>query len=123
MRLYADDVLLYATINSHADCLILQQDLDLLQKWADDWQMPFNFTKCEFLRITKRKYPVLASNTIGECIIQEVPYITYLSVTIDSQLMWNEHINIIIKKANAIKGFLHRNISSCPTRVNLIKLS
>ena len=26
VRLYADDVLLYTTINSHADCVILQQD-------------------------------------------------------------------------------------------------
>ena len=31
VRLYADDVLFYTIINSHADCLILQQDLDLLQ--------------------------------------------------------------------------------------------
>ena len=93
----------------------------MLQKWADDWQMPFNFTNnyyCEFLRITK-KHPVLASYKIGECIKQEVPYIKYLGVTNDSQLMWNEHIKIIIKKANTVKDFLHWNISSCPTRVKL----
>ena len=114
MRLYTDDVLLYTTINSHADCIILQQDLDLLQKWAEDWQMKFNLTKCDFLRITKRKCPISASYTIGECIIQEVSHIKYLGVTIDSQLSWNEHIKATTKKANAVKGFLHQNISSCP---------
>ena len=30
VRLYADDILLYNTINSYADCLILQQDLRLV---------------------------------------------------------------------------------------------
>ena len=119
VRLYADDVLLYTTINSHADCIILQQDLDLLQKWAEDWQMKFNLTKCDFLRITKRKCPIVVSYAIGENVIQEVSHIKYLGVTIDSQLSWNEHIKAITKKANVVKGFLHRNISSCPTRIKL----
>ena len=114
VRLYADDILLYTTINSHADCIILQQDLDLLQKWTENWQMNFNFTKCDFLRITKRKCPIMASYTIGEYLIQEVSHIKYLRVTIDSQLSWNEHIKTTTKKADTVKGFLHWNISSCP---------
>ena len=119
VRLYADDILLYITINSYADCLILQLDLDSLQKWTEDWQMKFNFTKCDFLRITKKKCPITASYTIGENVIQEVSHIKYLGVIIDSQLSWSEHIKAIAKKANAVKGFLHRNISSCPTRIKL----
>ena len=59
------------------------------------------------------------NNAIGENIIQEVSHIKYLGVTIDSQLSWNEHIKAIAKKANAVKNFLHRNISSCPTRIKL----
>ena len=35
------------------------------------------------------------------------------------ELSWSEHIKVIAKKANAVKGFLHRNISSCPTRIKL----
>ena len=38
-RLYADDVLLYKVIRLDEDCASLQSDLDVLQKWADDWQM------------------------------------------------------------------------------------
>ena len=86
MRLYADDILLYTAINSHADCIILQQDLDLLWKWAEDWEMQFNVTIYDFLRITKRNCPIVASYIIGECIIQEVSHIKYLGVTVDSQL-------------------------------------
>ena len=81
--------------------------------------MKFNFTKCDFLRITKRKCPITASYAIGENVIQEVSHIKYLGVTIDSQLSWSKHIKAITKKANAVKGFLYRNISSCPTRIKL----
>ena len=81
--------------------------------------MKFNFTKCDFLRITKRKCPIMASYAIGENVIQEVSHIKYLGVTIDSQLSWSEHIKAITKKANAVKGFLHRSISSCLTRIKL----
>ena len=81
--------------------------------------MKFNFTKCNFLRITKRKCPITASYAVGENVIQKVSHIKYLGVTIDSQLSWNEHLKAIAKKANAVKGFLHQNISSCPTRIKL----
>ena len=48
-RLYADDVLLYRVIGSDEDCVSLQSDLDVLQKWADDWQMRFNALKCQHI--------------------------------------------------------------------------
>jgi len=38
-------------------------------------------------------------------------------VTIDKNLSWSEHIKQITKKANNVKSFLQRNISTCPTQV------
>ena len=55
LKLYTDDVLIYSTINSEADCRNLQNDLNTLQDWALSWQMHFNSSKCEFLRVTNRK--------------------------------------------------------------------
>ena len=34
LYLYADDVLLYSTINSVEDCYTLQEDLNTLNKWT-----------------------------------------------------------------------------------------
>ena len=45
LRLYADDALLYSTIDSPADCMTLQTDLLTLQKWTEVWQMQFNPAK------------------------------------------------------------------------------
>jgi len=52
VKLYADDVLLYSYIKSEVDCHALQEELDALAQWAHIWQMEFNPSKCEFLRIT-----------------------------------------------------------------------
>ena len=35
VKLYADNVLIYRAINSEQDHMILQLDLNMLQKWAD----------------------------------------------------------------------------------------
>ena len=46
VRLFADDCLLYRTINSQSDHLTFQKDLEALEKWASDWGMRFNAKKC-----------------------------------------------------------------------------
>ena len=37
VRLYANDIILYASINSIEDCHKLQKDLATLEKWANKW--------------------------------------------------------------------------------------
>ena len=59
MKLYADNALLYSHIKSEADCQTVQEDLEALVQWAHNWQMEFNFQKCEFLRITNQKNPLV----------------------------------------------------------------
>ena len=41
-KLFADDSLLFRTINNQADSVLLQNDLTSLQDWEDKWQMSFN---------------------------------------------------------------------------------
>ena len=66
VRLYADDVLIYNTIHRKKDCLMLQENLNSLQLWAYKWQMMFNTDKCELIRITNTKLPILYDNNILE---------------------------------------------------------
>ena len=46
VRLIADDCLLYRTIKNSEDQNIIQNDLEALERWADDWGMKFNALKC-----------------------------------------------------------------------------
>jgi len=117
VRIYADDVILYTPVNSIEDCYQLQNDLATLERWANQWKMTFNIQKCEFLRITLKKKPILHQYTLYDTVVQEVTQTKYLGLTIDSRLSWTEHIRQITKKANNVKGFLQRNLQSCPISV------
>jgi hypothetical protein len=58
-KLFADDSLLFRTINNQADSVLLQNDLASLQNWEDKWQMSFNAKKCQVIRITpKNRQPL-----------------------------------------------------------------
>ena len=48
--------------------------------------------KCEFLRVTNTKHPILAQYSIQKETIREVTHAKYLGVTIDRHLSWSEHI-------------------------------
>ena len=124
IKLYADDVLLYNIIHSQEDCYNLQQDLNLLEEWTTKWKMTFNLQKCEFLRITNKKYPIFAQYLIQNEIIREATHAKHLAVTIDQSLKWSEYVKQITNKANSVHGFLRRNLYSCPmsTKINCYKV-
>jgi len=63
-RLFADDSVVYRRISSPSDAVLLQEDVDSLQTWEDRWLMRFNAAKCQVLRITNKRKPILASYTI-----------------------------------------------------------
>ena len=42
LELFADNAFLYASVNSHSDVHCFQKDLDVLEKWAQQWMMVFN---------------------------------------------------------------------------------
>ena len=46
IRLYADDCIVYRTIDSECDSQYLQKDLDTLLHWAETWHMLLNIEKC-----------------------------------------------------------------------------
>ena len=83
IRLYADNVLIYRVINSENDCLILQNDINKLEHWADLWSMKFNPTKCVHLTITNKRTSFKHSYSIYDQQLQQVSSAKYLGVTIE----------------------------------------
>jgi hypothetical protein len=53
-KLFADDSKLIATIRNSQDRIVLQEDLDKLAIWANDWKMKFNFNKCKTMSLNHR---------------------------------------------------------------------
>jgi len=116
---YADDVLLYTTINTVDGCHTLQSDLTILEQWACEWNMVFDPAKCKFLRITNKINYISMHYFIKGQEIQEVSSAKYLGVTIDQHLTWNNHVKQVTNKANKIKCFLQRNLKHCPINVKV----
>ena len=54
VRLFADDTILYAPIDSPDDAVHLQEDLLKLEAWASKWQMAVNVDKCLLLCFQKK---------------------------------------------------------------------
>ena len=57
-KLFADDCILYRTIETESDARGLQLDLDRLQQWEKDWLMEFHPQKCQVLHITSQRKPI-----------------------------------------------------------------
>ena len=95
VRLFADDCILYRQIDSTADCVKLQDDLNALQHWEDMWLMTFNAKKCNTM-------PVL----------ENVPHTKYLGVTIQSNLKWDVHCKQVAAKATNTLNILKQNLKS-----------
>ena len=100
IRMYADDILIYKVIDTEDDCIKLQRDLHNLQRWEDTWKMHFNPPKCQFIRFSNKQNLISFNYHIHNVTLEEVTNLKYLDVTIDCNLTWKEHVNIITNRAN-----------------------
>ena len=116
VRLFADDCLLYRNIKSQADHAILQQDLNNLEQWADDWGMRFNAKKCYILSVKSSSSHMYQ---LDNQILKQVETNPYLGVTLEQNLGWSHHLDLIAKKANSSLGMLRRNLKFCPESCRL----
>ena len=99
IKLFADDVLLYRTINDPSDEIQLQHDLDTMIEWSKTWLMGFNAKKCHLLQT---HYYIDSSK------LEEVQHYPYLGVEITTDLTWKTHISNISGRANRILNLLRR---------------
>ena len=116
-RLFADDCLLYRPINSPDDEIVLQKDLDTMVKWSHRWGMQFNPTKCESMRVSRKRSPGKTSYNIHGVSLEEAKEIKYLGVKIQNDLRWNCHTHHSTSKAAGVLNFLRRNFHHCSSTV------
>jgi hypothetical protein len=111
VRLFADDCVLYHEIQNEIDSNELQEDLNTLVKWEENWQLCFNPSKCFVMRLTHARSPKHFDYKLGNNILNETDGHPYLGIHITN---WNKHIQQTTSKANRTLGFIKRNLHSCP---------
>ena len=112
VRLFADDTAVYLTFESPSDGQVLQKDLDTLSGWESGWDMEFNPSKCQVVRVTASRRPINTLYYLHGQVLEAVTSARYLGVHISSGLSWNSHIDRITGNANSTLGFLKRNIKT-----------
>ena len=113
VKLYADDVLVYRSINDPSDQHAPQNDLNKLAHWSTVWQMPSNLTKCEHLIVTNKSSPFVCHYRLNDYVIQRVQSAKYLGLTISGNLSWSTYISGIIGRANSALVLFRRNFGQC----------
>ncbi|XP_072166961.1 uncharacterized protein [Diadema setosum] len=120
VRLFADDCMLYRKITSEQDSSALQQDLNALQQWEQDWIMKLNPPKCQVLTVTKKQKPITQPYCLHGQTLLRADTAKYLGVHLTKNLSWNHHVDTLSKKANSTSAFLKRNINACPRKTKIL---
>ena len=110
VRLFADDCVMYRTVEDESDCSILQEDLDMLAQWEKKWLMHFNASKCSTISITRKKKRITHDYSLHDQLLERTDHATYLGVELNSKLTWSNHIDKTCAKANRSLAFLRRNL-------------
>ena len=123
VQLFADDTAVYLTIGGLDDGTVLQNDLNKLSLWESQWDMEFNPSKCQVVRVTTARKAINTVYTLHGQILEVVTSAKYLGVDISSGLSWNSHIDRITGNANRTLGYIQRNIKSKNQKVRETDLS
>ena len=119
--MYADDIKLFCRINSSADCVTLQSDLDSLCDWSRVWRLNLNPTKCSVISFTLRTSPIVHLYTLNGHYLDRCEQVRDLGILLDSKLTFAAHVDATVSKANRMLGLIMRSMQTptCPRRVRL----
>ena len=114
LQLFADDAKLYSSVDFSAHSISLQQSLDNLCAWAEQWQLSINISKCSVLSIASKSHQV-SSYYINGISIPTNSTTSDLGVTICDDLTYQSHITNIVSKARQrtstlMRGFVSRRL-------------
>ena len=84
----------------------LQQDVDRLTDWSNNWQIKFNTGKCKVLHIGKKNpkntYTMRKSNSVDRVILETTVLEKDHRVNVDPELKFSKHAEIQVNKADKI---------------------
>ena len=116
---YADDTKMFTNPTQNPN--FLQSDLQLVELWTETWLMSLNVNKCTVLHIG----PNNRNNTylLKGLPLTNVDHQKDLGVIVSNDLKWENHIAMIVKRANSLIYLIRRAFKnhSCNTIMQIYK--
>jgi hypothetical protein len=114
LQLYADDAKIYSSINIDGISVSLQQSLDNLSSWANNWQLAINISKCAVLSVSSRSTSSIHTYYINGIAVSHRNSYNDLGITLCQNLLFTEHISSIVSKVRQrisilLEAFTSRN--------------
>ncbi len=107
---FADDSKLCKNICTENDREELQNDLDRLSEWSEQWQMKFNVDKCSVIHLghKNKQYSYKLGDSELKTSVQEKD----LGIIVDSKMNWSEQCIVAVKNGNSTFGIIKRHVKS-----------
>ncbi|BHF74038.1 hypothetical protein SprV_0401712200 [Sparganum proliferum] len=112
VAMFADDVKLWSVIRTEFDEERLQADLTRLEKWSQDWLLPFNVTKCNVLRVGRTRSLSRRVYHLNGVPLQEVDAQKDLDVWVTASLKPSLHCSKVAKSAMSVLYLVKRSFST-----------
>ena len=116
---FADDSKLCKNVCLDSDRDALQQDLNRLYEWSQQWQMQFNVDKCSIIHLGHKNKQY--NYNLGDSELKKSVKERDLGVIVDGSMKFSEQCSAAVKNANSTLGIIRRHIKSRKNNV-IIKL-
>ena len=95
IKIFADDTKVFKDINNTSDHLDLQNAVDKMYMWTQDWLLQFNKNKCKVLHLGKNnpQHEYFIGDTDNKIKLIKTDSEKDLGVYIDPLLNFNSHIS------------------------------
>ena len=112
-KIFADDTKVFNEIKNNSDYLNLQNAIDKLYQWSQEWLLQFNKNKCKVLHLGKNNphYDYYIGDADNKIKITETLSEKDLGVYIDPLLTFESHIFEAVKKARKLSNLIMRTIT------------
>jgi len=113
IHMYADDTKLFRQVDDEIDRKKLQEDLDRLALWANEWQLKFNVEKCKVMHIglKNEKVKLTMSDGTKRSELQETELEKDLGIWFNNKLTSQDQVTLAVNKANQILGLIRRSFT------------
>ncbi|BHF83910.1 hypothetical protein SprV_0902705800 [Sparganum proliferum] len=112
VAMFADDVKLWSVIRTEFYEERLQADLTRLEKWSQDWLLPFNVTKCNVLRVGRTRSLSRRVYHLNGIPLQEEDAQKDLGVWVTASLKPSLHCSKVAKSAMSVLYLVKRSFST-----------